>query len=122
MAKTLAEINAILGPTDAADLTAIIKAVKDAVTASYDDIVAVVTAERDAALTKLADIEAKLNDPDATKDDVKEEHEKTEKQRRKRQLDDELDKLDEERAKKQAELDELDKVKGDGKSEVKKKP
>ena len=67
-----------------------------------------VAAERDAAMAKLVDIQAKLDDPASTKDDVKYESKKSDKARKRAAIRAELDRIDADKAAKQAELDELD--------------
>ena len=77
-----------------------------------DAAVAVVAAERDAALAKLAAVEAQLAKPEATVDDVRAEFEKSDKARRRKAIQDELDKIEASKAEKQAELDKLDEKAG----------
>jgi len=73
-----------------------------------DASVAVVAAERDAALAKLDALESHLDKPDATIEDVKAEKEKTVKQRQRQALRDELDKINASKVEVQAKLDALD--------------
>lgn len=67
--------------------------------------VAVVSAERDAALTKLAEIETELADPDTTIRKVRDAHERTEKQRNRAELQAKKADLDAETTKVVAALD-----------------
>ena len=85
-----------------------LKALIDSLDARVASAVAVVAAERDAAMAKLVDIQAKLDDPASTKDDVKYESKKSDKARKRAAIRAELDRIDADKAAKQAELDELD--------------
>lgn len=96
MAKTDFEIRSILDATITAD-----------VFAWRDAAVATVAAERDAVLAKLSEIETELADPSPTVAKVKAAAERTELQRKKQAIRDNINRLNAEKASQQAELDAL---------------
>jgi chromosome segregation ATPase len=124
---TLAEINKLLGDEIAGDLRGHIAIVKAAVTSSYEGILAdkdaEVTAARDAmqkqlddtlaanaqqladCQAKIAALEKTLADPTATIDDIKAEKDKSDKQRKREELQKQKDQAVVDAAAKASEID-----------------